>query len=127
MSDRVETIPILPSADFDASSAFWAAFGFTEIGRWPDEYLIVRHQAMAIELHFWHDPGVDRWTNSVGCYVRFGSPAACLACHGGWAGVAVPAPASFSAPSPGPGPGSVEFHVIDIHGNLVRFGGFPPT
>lgn len=127
MTDRVETIPILPSADFDATSAFWALFGFDEIGRWPQEYLIVRHQAMAIELHFWHDPTVDRWTNSVGCYVRFPTPAACLACHAGWAGIVVPEPATFSPPTHGPGPGSVEFHIIDIHGNLVRLGGFPPT
>ena len=77
-------IPILPSRDFDETAAFWALLGFTERGRWPDEYLIQRHPSLGIELHFWYSPRVDRWTNDVACYVRFDSPAATLACHHGW-------------------------------------------
>jgi hypothetical protein len=121
------TIPILPSADFDATTAFWSLLGFAEIGRWPGSYLIVRHDALAIELHFWPDPSVDRWTNDVACYVRFDSPADAVACRAGWDGAALPDPAELSPIRQGPaGPASVEFHVIDPHGNLVRFGGFPP-
>lgn len=120
-----ETIPILPSADFDTSASFWAGFGFLEIGRWPD-YLIVRHPQLEIELHFWPDASVDRWTNDVACYIRFGSPEETVACHAGWADVAVPEPARLSVPKAEPW-GAVEFHVIDVHGNLVRVGGFPPT
>jgi hypothetical protein len=120
-----ETIPILPSADFDVSASFWAGFGFLEIGRWPD-YLILRHPALEIELHFWVDASVDRWTNDVACYIRFGSPDEAVACHAGWADVAVPEPARLSAPKAEPW-GAVEFHVIDVHGNLVRLGGFPPA
>ncbi len=122
------TIPILPSADFDASATFWAAFGFAERGRWPAEYLVLRHEELAIELHFWHDPTVDRWTNDVGCYVRFDTPAEAEACRQGWDGVEVLAPGDLSPLRVGPaGPPSVEFHVIDTQGNLVRFGGFPPS
>ena len=84
------TIPILPSPDFDATAGFWAGFGFVEIGRWDRDYLIVRHEDLAVELHFWHDSTVDRWTNDVACYVRFDTPDEAVASHAGWTGVAVP-------------------------------------
>ena len=119
------TIPILPSRDFDATAAFWSPFDFAEIGRWEREYLILRHEDLAIELHFWHDATVDRWTNDVACYIRFDTPDEAVACHAAWAGVAVPEPASMSAPKLEDW-GAVEFHIIDVHGNLVRLGGFPP-
>jgi hypothetical protein len=118
------TIPILPSSDFDLTSGFWAGLGFAETGRWPGEYLIVRHHQLGIELHFWFDPSVDRWTNDVACYVRFDTPEAAVGCHGSWVGAPVPAPAVMSPPVAQPS-GAVEFHMIDPHGNLVRFGGFP--
>lgn len=97
-----ETIPILRSADFDQTASFWSAFGFVEIGRWPD-CLILRHLALEIELHFWLDPGVDRWTNDVACYVRFGSPEEAVACHAGWAVVAVPSRLGWPHPRPSRG------------------------
>ena len=118
------TIPILPSADFDVTAGFWRDFDFHEIGRWVHEYLILRHEPLAIELHFWHDPTVDRWTNDVACYVRFESPDAASAQHRAWSGVEVQHPASFRPLRTEPW-GATEFAVIDLHGNLVRFGGFP--
>lgn len=120
-----ETIPILPSADFDLSASFWSGFGFVERGRWPD-YLILRNPELELELHFWLDRKVDRWTNDVACYIRFSSPDEAVACHDEWADVDVPEPARFSPPKTEPG-GAVEFHLIDLHGNLVRLGGFPPA
>jgi hypothetical protein len=121
----VTTIPILPSADFDVTRGFWAAFGFEESGRWSGEYLILRHPGLGAELHFWMDPDVDRWTNDVACYVRFADPDGVLACHAAWGDVAVPDPGVLSEPRREED-GAVEFHVIDLHGNLVRVGGFPP-
>jgi hypothetical protein len=118
------TIPILPSADFDVTRDFWALLGLEEAGRWPDEYLILRHPLLAIELHFWLHREVDRWSNDVACYVRFDTPDEALACHAAWAGVGIPESAVLSAPQQEPW-GAVEFHVIDLHGNLVRLGGFP--
>ena len=118
------TIPILPSADFDVTSAFWASFGFHERGRWSGDYLILRHDDLAIELHFWFDRDVDRWTNDVACYVRFDAPAEAVDCHTRWSTSTVPEPAVLSSPQTADG-GAVEFHVIDLHGNLVRLGGFP--
>jgi hypothetical protein len=118
------TIPILPSADFDITTSFWSSFGFREIGRWVDEYLILRHEELAIELHFWHDPTVDRWTNDVGCYVRFDTPESAAAQHAVWSTIQVPHPATFHPLRTEPW-GATEFSVIDLHGNLVRLGGFP--
>lgn len=118
------TIPILPSADFDVTVSFWAGLDFAVAGRWPAEYLIVKHEELGIELHFWHDRDVDRWTNDVACYVRLGSPEEVRARHAGWAEVPVPEPARISAPEDDAA-GACEFHVIDMHGNLVRIGGFP--
>lgn len=118
-----ETIPILPSADFDVTEGFWERFGFTPRGRW-DEYLVLRQDELAIELHFWLDPGVDRWTNDVACYVRFPDPEAARACHAQWHLKEVPDPAVLSPLQDEPW-GATEFHVIDLHGNLVRAGGFP--
>lgn len=119
-----ETIPILPSGDFDRTAAFWAQFGFAELGRWPD-YLALRHHGREIELHFWLDEGVERHANDVACYIRFASPAEAVDCHREWAHVQVAEPDRFSAPRFEPW-GAVEFHIIDVHGNLVRLGGFPP-
>ena len=119
-----ETIPILPSADFDLSASFWSGFGFVERGRWPD-YLVLRNPRLELELHFWLAEKVDRWTNDVACYIRFGSPEEAVARHREWADVAVPEPARHSPPKTEPW-GAVEFHIIDLHGNLVRLGGFPP-
>ncbi|MGD9961465.1 bleomycin resistance protein [Nocardioides sp.] len=120
-----ETIPILKSADFDATTSFWSTFGFADRGRWPD-YLVLRHEGLAVELHFWLDPAADRWTNDVGCYVRFSDPEEAYACHASWAAATVPAPGELSRPEVKPW-GALEFHVIDVHGNLVRIGGFPST
>jgi hypothetical protein len=120
------TIPILPSADLDVTSDFWAGLGFAETGRWPSEYLILRHAGFGIELHFWHDTDVDRWSNDVACYVRFDTPDQARAAHAAWAGEQIPEPAELSEPQEEPS-GAVEFHVLDPHGNLVRLGGFPPS
>jgi hypothetical protein len=119
------TIPILPSADFDVTASFWADLGFAETGRWAAEYLILRHDGLGIELHFWNDPDVDRWSNDVACYVRFDTPDQARAAHHAWVDVRIPEPAKLSEPEEEPW-GAVEFHIIDMHGNLVRFGGFPP-
>ena len=122
----VTTIPILPSAQFDRTAQFWALFGFAEIGRWESEYLILRQPDLAAEVHFWHQPAVDRWTNDVACFIRFPTPELAAACHARWAGVTVPEPATFNPPATD-SEGAVEFQVIDLDGNLVRFGGFPPS
>ena len=60
------------------------------------------------------------------CYVRFDSPDQARAAHTAWLEAHIPEPAELSEPQDEPW-GAVEFHIIDMHGNLVRLGGFPPS
>jgi hypothetical protein len=113
------TRPILPSADLDATTAFYAPLGFDVRGHWPQEYLILAGPD-AIELHFWQNPRVDRWTNDVACWVGYRSPADVQRRHDAWAAVGVAEPASLRDVD-GAGP-LVEFQLIDLHGNLLRVG-----
>ena len=53
------------------------------------------------------------------------APDQARAAYASWAFAQIPEPAELTEPQDEPG-GSVEFHVIDTHGNLVRLGGFPP-
>lgn len=114
-----KTCPILPSADLAATAAFYAPLGFAQQGHWPQEYLILAGPD-GIDLHFWHDPGVDRWTNSVGCWVGYPSAEEVRARHAQWAREPVPHPAKLTAPADNGR--LVEFALIDLHGNLLRLG-----
>lgn len=119
MSDIAVTRPILPSADLDATAAFYAPLGFDVVGRWPDEYLIITGPD-AIELHFWHKVGVDRWTNDVACWIGYPTPDAVRRRHAAWAAAGVAPPALTE---PGDISGHlVEFQLIDLDGNLLRLG-----
>ncbi len=125
---RLVTIPILPSPDFDATATFYATLGFMERGRWPG-YLILAH-ANGLELHFWSHADLDPATNDVGCFVRFDTVGECRALHTAWA-AAVDLPSAESRAIPRlhapreAADGSIEWALIDPHGNLLRFGAFP--
>lgn len=113
------TRPILPSADLDATADFYALLDFEARGRWPG-YLILTG-ADGIELHFWHQPSVDRWTNDVACWVGYPEPDPVTRLHARWAAAPLPAPATLTTPSDA-GSHLLEFQLIDLHGNLVRVG-----
>ena len=119
-----KTIPILPSPSFDATSSFYAALGFRERGRWPGEYLILQRED-GIELHFWSNPDVDPATNDVGCYIRFDTAAEARSLHDDWAS-RVPRGGRLNPPIQ-TDYGLLEFALIDLHGNLLRIGGFIDT
>jgi hypothetical protein len=116
---RAVTRPILPSADLAATTAFYTPLGFVEAGHWPEEYLILAgpHD---IELHFWCNPRVDRWTNDVACWVGFAHGDDVRALHAVWSDVPLPKPAVLNPPAKAGH--LVEFQLIDLHGNLVRVG-----
>jgi hypothetical protein len=120
---RAVTRPILPSGDFDETLAFYAPLGFSEVGRWPD-YLIVTGPD-TIELHFWHKPDVDRWTNDVGCWIGYPDVDAVLSRHAAWAAAPIPEPARLNDPGDMSGH-LVEFQLIDTFGNLLRLGAVKP-
>jgi arylsulfatase A-like enzyme len=121
------TIPILPSHDFDLAATFYAALGFAERGRWPG-YQILAHPN-GLELHFWLNGDLDPATNDVGCFVRFDTISECRALHDAWAAAADLPPAESRAIPRLHGPrgdaeGSIEWALIDPHGNLLRLGAF---
>lgn len=114
------TIPILPSRDFDETSAFYARIGFNETDRYPGEYLIVRND-IGIELHFFAKDDLDPDTNDAGCYVRFDSADEADTLYQvwrrsglGWEHLRSPEDTDY---------GLREFAVLDCHGNLLRIGG----
>lgn len=62
------TAPILPARDFDETSSFYARLGFTETGRWPEQYLIIFRDK--VELHFFFHPKLDPAKSDHAAYIR---------------------------------------------------------
>ena len=123
------TIPILPSPHFDATAAFYAVLGLAEGGRWPEQYLILEHPN-GLELHFWFQADLDPPKNDAGCFVRFDSVDECRALYAEWLAVSkLPQAASGEIPRlhapTQESDGSVEWALVDFHGNLIRLGAFP--
>lgn len=114
------TIPILPSPDLDGTERFYARLGFAPAGRWPGEYLILRRPD-GIELHFWLDRSVERFTNTASCYIRFPDAMGARRLYDEWAGH-VGDEATLTEPTE-TDYGLLEAALIDPDGNLVRFGG----
>lgn len=114
MTDFARCIPILASLDLAETLAFYSEhLGFTG-ERWGD-YAILRRDAM--EIHFWLAP--DRiHPEHTSCYIRGGQVAAL---HAEFSARAVPGLSPFEVK-----PWDMkEFHLIDPHGNLLRFGCAP--
>lgn len=117
---RVQAIPILPSPNFDETAAFYAALGFEEEGRWPNEYLILTSDE-GIEFHFWFNPTVDSATNDVACYVRCGTAAQAQAFYDEWSARGLESGRLHEPTTTDYG--LLEFALVDLHGNLIRVGG----
>lgn len=114
MTDPARCIPILASLDLAESLAFYGDhLGFAG-ERWGD-YAILRRDAM--EIHFWL--ARDRiHPEHTSCYVRGGQVPAL---HAEFIARAVPGLSPFEVKPWG----MKEFHLIDPHGNLLRFGCAP--
>ncbi len=117
------TRPVLPCADLDRAVAFYAPLGFRVVGRWGQEYLILSGPD-DIELHFWHKPDVDRWTNDVACWIGYPDVDAVGRRHAAWAAAPIPEPAVLNEPDTAGH--LVEFQLIDVFGNLLRLGALKP-
>ena len=116
----VETIPILPSADFDSTGAFYSKLGFDEVARFPDEYLVIRHP-IGMELHFWHKRQIHPATNDAACYVRFDSAQQARDLHDAWSSLDLGD--GEIRPLEDAGYNLLEFAVLDQYRNLLRIGG----
>lgn len=112
------TVPVLPSADFDRTAAFYAQLGFAETRRWGGDYLILQHPA-PIELHFFSSPATEAGRNDHGCYVRFPSADDANRVHLEWKARAGSAVGQAQLTDYG----LTEFAVHDPDGNLIRVGG----
>ena len=113
--DAARCIPILASLDIAETVAFYRdRLGFTP--GWQDGgYAILQRDAM--ELHFWLAPDPIHPENT-SCYIRGGQVAAL---HAEFAAREVPGLSTFEVK-----PWAMkEFHLIDPHGNLLRFGCTP--
>ncbi|ADZ70147.1 bleomycin resistance protein [Polymorphum gilvum] len=115
--DRLETIPILPSLNIGETRGFYAGtLGFDTSIYGAEGYLIARRRP--IEIHFWLTDDAHLCHNTA-LYVRGG-------------GVDALYEEFRAAGVPRLGPyeikpwGMKEFHIIDPHGNLLRFGLIPP-
>lgn len=115
-------MPILPSWNFDQTSAFYARLGFVEEGRWPDSYLILGHPD-GIELHFFHSTEFDPVTNDHGAYIRYGSADRIDELFARWDTVELDDGAALHPPSD-MDYGLREFALLDPMRNLLRIGGF---
>ena len=109
-----QTIPVLPSSDFDRTSRFYALVGFSETGRYPD-YLILK--CVEEEIHFFLEEGDHTYGHGhshFSSYIRAdGLDTLYEALKS--AGV------ELNAPSARPW-GMKEMEIIDPDGSLLRFG-----
>lgn len=109
--DPARCIPILASLNLAETLAFYRdQLGFT--GQTYADYAILRREAM--ELHFWLTTRrID--AEHTACYIRGGQVPAL---HAEFAARDVPGLSPFALRPWG----MHEFHLIDPHGNLLRFG-----
>jgi catechol 2,3-dioxygenase-like lactoylglutathione lyase family enzyme len=112
MTDPALCIPVLASLDLAESQRFYESrLGFA--GEAYGNYLIVRRNRM--EIHFWLADD-RRYPEHTSCYIRGGE---ILDLYTEFAAHGVP---GLSPVEDKPW-GMTEFHIIDPHGNLLRFGG----
>lgn len=115
-----DVMPILPSWDFDVTAAFFNKLGFAEDGRWPGNYLILRHPD-GIELHFFSSQEFDPAHNDHGTYIRYPTASQADALHATWQ--AIDLDAGTLHPPRDMDYGLREFALLDPMRNLLRVGG----
>jgi hypothetical protein len=116
MIDPARCIPILASLDIAESRDFYVGqLGFASRVYEDHNYLIVRRDEM--ELHFWLTDD-KRFPDNTSCYIRGGQVGAL---YDEFRARGVPRLSEFVVR-----PWNMkEFHIIDPHGNLLRFGCAP--
>jgi hypothetical protein len=106
-----ETVPCLPSLNFDETLAFYQQLGFNLNHRYGEDYLIVQREQ--VQIHFWHCD--EEVSENSGCYVR--TPDA-KALHAEFAASGVERLTDVELKPWN----MIEFNVVDSSGNLLRFG-----
>lgn len=119
MSGQILTgIPILISNDFDGTVTFYEQFGFVEIARYDEGYLIIRRDG--VELHFVPRPDHDPASSWHSAYVRVLNVNALTT---EWQDLTVPKDGipRYVRASLKPW-GMIEAHIVDPDGNLLNLG-----
>lgn len=112
---RIQSIvSIMPALDFKATIDFYLHLGFAVVGEYPDYLLLERDGS---ELHFFASDDKHLAENTA-CYIRVRNLEA-LADEYESAGVKLRHPVELKPW------GMKEFAVIDVSGNLLRFGELP--
>jgi len=114
--DAARCIPILASLNIRETAEFYTdLLGFSPTYYVDDQYLIVRRDEM--EIHFWYTNDRSLSENS-SCYVRGGQV---IELYEDFTKRGVPRLSEFLVR-----PWDMkEFHILDPHGNLLRFGCAP--
>jgi catechol 2,3-dioxygenase-like lactoylglutathione lyase family enzyme len=107
--DMVRAVPVLPTADLAASTAFWTAAGFGVEAYSADFAAATRN---GVELHLVGVDGSDR--DRGGAYLHVADVDAVRAA---WDAAGLPVSAVRDEPW-----GMREFHLVDPGGNRVRIG-----
>jgi catechol 2,3-dioxygenase-like lactoylglutathione lyase family enzyme len=115
-------VSTLSSRDLDETLAFYQRLGFERRAGAPaaDEALILNRGE--IELKFRHTPGLDPFSNGATTHVRVPHPDQL---HSEWELIGVQldrATGSRLIPPVDTGSGGREFALIDLSGNVLRFG-----
>jgi catechol 2,3-dioxygenase-like lactoylglutathione lyase family enzyme len=115
-------VSILSSRDLDETFAFYQRLGFERREESPatDEVLVLSRGE--VELHFRHTPGLDPFANSATTYCRVAHPDQL---HSEWELLGIEldrATGSRLIPPVDTGNAGREFALVDLSGNVVRFG-----
>ena len=115
-------MPPLSSRDLDETFAFYQRLGFERRAEPPaaDDTLSISRGA--IELEFRHIPGLDPFANGATAYIRVPHPDQL---HSEWELIGVQLDRATGSRLIAPvdtGSGGREFALIDLSGNVVRFG-----
>jgi catechol 2,3-dioxygenase-like lactoylglutathione lyase family enzyme len=115
-------VPILSSRDLDETIAFYERLGFERLPELPAADTLLILGRGEIELEFRHTPGLDPFSNDATAYFRIAHPDQL---HSEWELLGVRldrATGSRLIPPVDTGNGGREFALIDLSGNVVRFG-----
>ena len=110
--------PIMPSANINATEAFYGRLGFYTVYKDPASYLLMKREAA--EVHFFHKPAHDKWTCDHGAYLR---PSDIDALSTEWSQLELPQSGipRFDTAEDKPW-GMRELALLDLDGNLIRAG-----
>lgn len=109
-----QTIPVLPSADFERTTRYYERLGFRELNTYPD-YLILKRDEQ--ELHFFLEDGDHTYGHGHSHFSAYLRAEGLDELYDTLAGTGMASAPPSSRPW-----GQKELELIDPDGSLLRFG-----